>query len=66
MDQCLFFTRVPFIFTNHGQVDIAGVELHVDLLVDQCLTLLMVVLSDLGCHLVIDVVLVVVVVVVLC
>jgi len=52
--------------SHHGEVNIAGIELHVDLLVDQCLTLLMVVLSDLGCHLVIDVVVVVVVVVVLC
>ena len=50
MDQCLFFTHAPFIFTNHGQVDIAGVELHVDLLVDESLALLVVVLPDLGSH----------------
>merc|ERR1719427_1532859 len=34
----------------HGQVDIAGVELHVDLLVDESLALLVVVLPDLGSH----------------
>merc|ERR1712119_148344 len=49
---------------RHGEIDIAGIELHVDLLVDQCFALLMVVLSDLGSHLVIDVVVVVVVVVI--
>ena len=32
----------------HGEIYIGGVELHVDLLVDQSLTILMVVLSDLG------------------
>ena len=35
----------------HGEIDIAGVELHVDLLVDQGLALLVVVLSDLRSHL---------------
>merc|ERR1711942_268737 len=35
---------------RHGQVDIAGIELHVDLLVDESLALLVVVLSDLGSH----------------
>ena len=50
MDQCLFFTYIAFIFTNHGQVDIAGVELHVDLLVDESLGLFVVVLPDLGSH----------------
>merc|ERR1712039_746657 len=33
---------------RHGEIDIGGVELHVDLLVDQSLTILMVVLPDLG------------------
>merc|ERR1719186_1797172 len=36
---------------RHGEIDIAGVELHVDLLVDQGLALLVVVLSDLGSYL---------------
>ena len=35
-------------YAYHGEIDIGGVELHVDLLVDQSLTILMVVLSDLG------------------
>ena len=34
----------------HGHVDVAGVELHVDLLVDQGLALLLEVLSDAGSH----------------
>ena len=34
----------------HGHVDVAGVELHVDLLVDQSLALLLEVLSDAGSH----------------
>ena len=34
----------------HGEIDIAGIELHVDLLVDEGLTLLVVVLPDLGSH----------------
>ena len=34
----------------HGKVDIASIELHVDLFVDEGLTLLVVVLSDLGSH----------------
>merc|ERR1712126_53120 len=33
---------------RHGEIDIGGVELHVDLLVDQSLTILMVVLPNLG------------------
>merc|ERR1719452_498 len=35
---------------RHGEIDIAGIELHVDLLVDQGLALLVVVLSDLVSH----------------
>ena len=35
-------------YSHHGEIDIGGVELHVDLLVDQSLTILMVVLPDLG------------------
>ena len=35
-------------YAYHGEIDIGGVELHVDLLVDQSLTILMVVLPDLG------------------
>ena len=36
----------------HGEVDVGGVELHVDLLVDEGLAVLVVVLPDLGhCHL---------------
>merc|ERR1712215_276380 len=54
---------IPVEERRHGEMDIAGIELHVDLLVDQCFALLMVVLSDLGSHLVIDVVVVVVVLV---
>ena len=34
----------------HGEIDIAGIKLHVDLLVDEGLTLLVVVLPDLGSH----------------
>merc|ERR1719154_427347 len=34
----------------HGEIDKSGVELHVDLLVDQGLALLVVVLSDLVSH----------------
>ena len=34
-------------YAYHGEIDIGGVELHVDLLVDQSLTILMVVLPDL-------------------
>merc|ERR1712029_764121 len=39
---------IPIKVGRHGQVDIAGIKLHVDLLVDQSLRLLPVVLSDLG------------------
>merc|ERR1712187_778427 len=35
---------------SHGHVDVAGVHLHVDLLVDQGLAVLLVVLSDAGSH----------------
>lgn len=35
----------------HGHVDIAGIQLHVDLLVDGGLTVLMVVLADKAGHL---------------
>ena len=35
----------------HGQVDIGGIELHVDLLVDHGLAVLVVVLPDPGDHL---------------
>lgn len=35
----------------HGHVDIAGIQFHVDLLVDGGLTVLMVVLADLAGHL---------------
>merc|ERR1719436_495163 len=35
---------------SHGHVDIAGVQLHVDLLVDQGLAVLLVVLPDAGRH----------------
>ena len=35
-------------YSHHGEIDIGGVEFHVDLLVDQSLTILMVVLPDLG------------------
>ena len=34
----------------HREVDIASIELHVDLLVDQSLALLLEVLSDTGSH----------------
>ena len=37
--------------TYHGEIDIARIELHVDLLVDQCLAFLVVVLSNLRSHL---------------
>ena len=53
---------LTFALSYHGEIDIASIELHVDLLVDQCLALLMVVLSDLRTHLVNVVVVVVVVV----
>jgi hypothetical protein len=36
---------------GHGEIDIARIELHVDLLVDQGLAVLMVVLSNLRSHL---------------
>jgi len=42
---------VPVKVGVHGHVDVAGVELHVDLLVDQSLALLLEVLSDAGSHL---------------
>ena len=32
----------------HGEIDVRGIEFHVDLLVDQRLAVLVVVLSDLG------------------
>lgn len=35
---------------GHGQVDVAGVHLHVDLLVDEGLALLVIVLPDVGSH----------------
>merc|ERR1719244_1027028 len=35
----------------HGEIDIAGIELHVDLFIDQGFTLLMIVLADLRTHL---------------
>ena len=38
------------IKSYHGHVDVAGVQLHVDLLVDQGLAVLLVVLSDAGSH----------------
>ena len=41
---------VTCVSPYHGEINIAGVELHVDLLVDEGLTLLMVVLPDLGSH----------------
>ena len=53
MSQYLFsprVTRVSSVLTYHGEIDIAGIELHVDLLVDEGLTLLVVVLPDLGSH----------------
>ena len=37
-------------FTHHGQVNVACVELHVDLLVDECLALLVEVLANVGGH----------------
>ena len=37
----------------HGEIDVAGIELHVDLLVDQGFAVLMVVLTNLGTHLVV-------------
>ena len=37
-------------YAYHGEIDIGGVELHVDLLVDQSLALLLEVLSDTGSH----------------
>merc|ERR1719206_242240 len=43
---------IPVEERRHGEIDIASIELHVDLLVDQCLALFMVVLSDLRTHLV--------------
>jgi len=42
---------VPIKVVTHGQVNIAGIQLHVDLLVDGGLALLMVVLADLAAHL---------------
>jgi len=42
---------VPIEVVTHGQVNIAGIEFHVDLLVDGGLALLMVVLADLAAHL---------------
>merc|ERR1711872_904265 len=38
---------------RHGEIDVAGIELHVDLLVDQGFAVLMVVLTNLGTHLVV-------------
>jgi len=46
--QSLFITVKP---GAHGQVDVAGVELHVDLLVKQGLGILVEILSDSGSHL---------------
>ena len=34
----------------HGKIDIAGIEFHVDLLVDERFAVLLEVLSDLGSH----------------
>ena len=42
---------IPVKVGGHGHVDVAGVELHVDLLIDQSLALLLEVLSDPGNHL---------------
>jgi len=39
---------------GHGEVDVAGVHLHVDLLVDERLALLVVVLPDVGSHFVVS------------
>ena len=36
--------------SHHGKIDIAGVELHVNLLVDKCFAVFMKVLSDLWRH----------------
>jgi len=55
---------VPVEPRAHGEIDIAGVELHVDLLVDEGLAVLVEVLPDLGSHLATWSLLVVVVVVV--
>ena len=41
---------LTFALSYHGEIDIASIELHVDLFVDEGLTLLVVVLSDLGSH----------------
>merc|ERR1712098_1002907 len=41
---------IPVKVGVHGHVDVAGVELHVNLLVDQSLALLLEVLSDTGSH----------------
>jgi len=45
---------VPVEPGAHGEIDIAGVELHVDLLVDEGLRILMVVLSYFGSHLALE------------
>merc|ERR1711909_185836 len=42
---------IPVKVGGHGHIDVAGVELHVDLLIDQSLALLLEVLSDPGNHL---------------
>merc|ERR1712110_588540 len=42
---------IPVEVVSQGHVDVAGVQLHVDLLVDQGLAVLLVVLSDAGSHL---------------
>jgi len=55
---------VPVEPGAHGEIDVAGVELHVDLLVDEGLAVLVEVLPDLGSHLATWSLLVVVVVVV--
>merc|ERR1712141_171868 len=39
---------VPVEVGAHGEIDVRGIEFHVDLLVDQRLAVLVVVLSDLG------------------
>ena len=44
----------------HGEINVASIEFHVDLLIDQGFTLLMIVLADLGTHLDVEDVVVVV------
>ena len=44
----LYCLRLKLWQCYHGEVDVGGVELHVDLLVDEGLAVLVVVLPDLG------------------